>query len=442
MADNTNSTGSFSTLVDWQRCSAEEQRQLLTRPAISASDRITAIVSDILANVKSRGDSALRDYSAQFDKVQVNAIRVTEAEIAAASARLGDDVKQAMAIAVRNIETFHNAQKLPIVDIETQPGVRCQQLTRPIATVGLYIPGGSAPLPSTVLMLGTPSRIAGCGRVVLCSPPPIADEILYAAQLCGIKEVFQLGGAQAIAAMAFGTESVPKVDKIFGPGNAYVTEAKRQVSQQLDGAAIDMPAGPSEVLVIADSGATPAFVASDLLSQAEHGPDSQVILLTPDAAMAKAVADAVEEQLTQLSRADIARQALASSRVIVARDLAQCVEISNQYGPEHLIIQTRDAESLVDSITSAGSVFLGDWSPESAGDYASGTNHVLPTYGYTSTYSSLGLADFQKRMTVQQLTPQGLLQLAPTIETLAQAEQLTAHKNAVTLRVAVLKEQA
>ncbi|MCA6941472.1 histidinol dehydrogenase [Pectobacterium polaris] len=442
MADNTKSTGSFSTLVDWQRCSVEEQRQLLTRPAISASDRITAVVSDILANVKSRGDNALRDYSAQFDKIQVNAIRVTEAEIAAASARLGDEVKQAMAIAVRNIETFHNAQKLPIVDIETQPGVRCQQLTRPIATVGLYIPGGSAPLPSTVLMLGTPSRIAGCGRVVLCSPPPIADEILYAAQLCGIKEVFQLGGAQAIAAMAFGTESVPKVDKIFGPGNAYVTEAKRQVSQQLDGAAIDMPAGPSEVLVIADSGATPAFVASDLLSQAEHGPDSQVILLTPDAAMAKAVADAVEEQLTQLSRADIARQALASSRVIVARDLAQCIEISNQYGPEHLIIQTRDAESLVDSITSAGSVFLGDWSPESAGDYASGTNHVLPTYGYTSTYSSLGLADFQKRMTVQQLTPQGLLQLAPTIEILAQAEQLTAHKNAVTLRVAALKEQA
>ncbi|AFI90047.1 histidinol dehydrogenase [Pectobacterium parmentieri] len=442
MADNTKSIGNFSSIVDWQRCSAEEQRQLLTRPAISASDRITAVVSDILTNVKSRGDSALRDYSAQFDKVQVNAIRVTDAEITAASARLGDEVKQAMAIAVRNIETFHNAQKLPIVDIETQPGVRCQQITRPIATVGLYIPGGSAPLPSTVLMLGTPSRIAGCDRVVLCSPPPIADEILYAAQLCGIKEVFQLGGAQAIAAMAFGTDSVPKVDKIFGPGNAYVTEAKRQVSQQLDGAAIDMPAGPSEVLVIADSGATPAFVASDLLSQAEHGPDSQVILLTPDAAMAKAVADAVEEQLTHLSRADIARQALASSRVIVARDLAQCVEISNQYGPEHLIIQTRDAESLVDSITSAGSVFLGDWSPESAGDYASGTNHVLPTYGYTSTYSSLGLADFQKRMTVQQLTPQGLLQLAPTIETLAQAEQLTAHKNAVTLRVAALKEQA
>lgn len=439
---NTNTTGSFNTLIDWQNCSVAEQRRLLTRPAISASDRITSIVNDILANVKSSGDRALREYSATFDKVQVDAIRVSREEIAAASARLNEEVKQAMAVAVRNIETFHNAQKLPTVDVETQPGVRCQQLTRPIATVGLYIPGGSAPLPSTVLMLGTPARIAGCKRVVLCSPPPIADEILYAAQLCGIQEVFQLGGAQAITAMAFGTESVPKVDKIFGPGNAYVTEAKRQVSQQLDGAAIDMPAGPSEVLVIADSGATPAFVAADLLSQAEHGPDSQVILLTPDAAMAKAVADAVEQQLTQLSRAGIARQALSSSRVIVARDLAQCIEISNQYGPEHLIIQTRNAESLVDSITSAGSVFLGDWSPESAGDYASGTNHVLPTYGYTSTYSSLGLADFQKRMTVQQLTPQGLLQLAPTIETLAQAEQLTAHKNAVTLRVAALKEQA
>ncbi|MFE8048441.1 histidinol dehydrogenase [Brenneria goodwinii] len=441
MADSNTMT-SFNTIIDWQRCSAEEQRQLLTRPAISASDRITGIVEDILKSVKNRGDSALREYSAQFDKVSVDSIRVSAQEIAAACERLDEEVKQAMATAVRNIETFHNAQKLPVVDVETQPGVRCQQLTRPIATIGLYIPGGSAPLPSTVLMLGTPARIAGCKRVVLCSPPPIADEILYAAQLCGIQEVFQLGGAQAIAAMAFGSESVPKVDKIFGPGNAYVTEAKRQVSQDLSGAAIDMPAGPSEVLVIADSGATPAFVAADLLSQAEHGPDSQVILLTPDAALAKAVAEAVEQQLLLLSRADIARQALSSSRVIVARDLEQCIEISNRYGPEHLIIQTRDAENWVDQITSAGSVFLGDWSPESAGDYASGTNHVLPTYGYTATYSSLGLADFQKRMTVQQLTPQGLLQLAPTIETLAQAEQLTAHKNAVTLRVAALKEQA
>ncbi|QIZ51378.1 histidinol dehydrogenase [Dickeya zeae] len=432
----------FDTLIDWQACTQEEQRRLLTRPAISASDRISTIVGEILAAVRNDGDTALRDYSARFDKVQVDSLRVSAEAIDAAVARLGDDIKQAMANAVRNIETFHNAQKLPPISVETQPGVRCQQVTRPIASVGLYIPGGSAPLLSTVLMLATPARIAGCQRVILCSPPPIADEILYAAKLCGVQEVFQLGGAQAIAAMAFGTDSVPKVDKIFGPGNAYVTEAKRQVSQSLDGAAIDMPAGPSEVLVIADSGATPDFVASDLLSQAEHGPDSQVILLTPDAAMAQAVIDAVERQLATLSRADIARQALASSRVIIARDLDQCIDISNQYGPEHLIIQTRSAETLVDRITSAGSVFLGDWSPESAGDYASGTNHVLPTYGYTDTYSSLGLADFQKRMTVQQLSPQGLLGLASTIEIMAQAEQLTAHKNAVTLRVNALKEQA
>jgi histidinol dehydrogenase len=430
----------FSTPIDWQQCDAQQRRDLLTRPAISASDRITESVSEILRRVRSEGDSALREFCARFDKTEVQDLRVTAEQISAAAARLGDDVKQAMAHAVRNIDTFHQAQKLAVVDIETQPGVRCQQLTRPIQSVGLYIPGGSAPLVSTVLMLATPARIAGCQKVVLCSPPPIADEILYAAQLCGVEEVYQLGGAQAIAALAFGTESVPRVAKIFGPGNAYVTEAKRQVSQSLDGAAIDMPAGPSEVLVIADSGATPDFVASDLLSQAEHGPDSQVILLTPDVKMAQAVGEAVERQLATLSRSDIARQALESSRLIVAKDLAQCIEISNAYGPEHLILQTREPEQLVDSITSAGSVFLGDWSPESAGDYASGTNHVLPTYGYTATCSSLGLADFQKRMTVQQLTPEGLLGLAETIETLAQAEQLTAHKNAVTLRINALKE--
>ncbi|WP_112291017.1 histidinol dehydrogenase [Rahnella sp. AN3-3W3] len=431
----------FTTPIDWQQCDEQQRRELLTRPAISASDRITESVSEILRRVRSEGDSALREFCARFDKTEVQELRVTAQQIEAASARLGDDVKQAMAHAVRNIDTFHQAQKLAVVDIETQPGVRCQQLTRPIQSVGLYIPGGSAPLVSTVLMLATPARIAGCQKVVLCSPPPIADEILYAAQLCGVEEVYQLGGAQAIAALAFGTETVPRVAKIFGPGNAYVTEAKRQVSQSLDGAAIDMPAGPSEVLVIADSGATPDFVASDLLSQAEHGPDSQVILLTPDLKMAQAVGEAVERQLQTLSRSEIARQALASSRLIVAKDLAQCIDISNTYGPEHLILQTREPEQLVDRITSAGSVFLGDWSPESAGDYASGTNHVLPTYGYTATCSSLGLADFQKRMTVQQLTPEGLLGLANTIETLAQAEQLTAHKNAVTLRVNALKEQ-
>lgn len=433
---------SFNTIIDWNSCSEEEQRALLLRPAISASESITRTVAEIIEEVRARGDNALRDFSAKFDKTQVDALKVTAQQIEDASARLGDEIKQAMAVAVKNIDTFHTAQILPTVDVETLPGVRCQQVTRPIDSVGLYIPGGSAPLFSTVLMLATPARIAGCRKVVLCSPPPIADEILYAAQLCGVQAVYQVGGAQAIAALALGTESVPKVDKIFGPGNAFVTEAKRQVSQRLDGAAIDMPAGPSEVLVIADSGATPDFVASDLLSQAEHGPDSQVILLTPDSEMASRVAQAVERQLADLPRAETVRQALAASRLIVARDLPQCVQISNQYGPEHLIIQTRDARSLVESITSAGSVFLGDWSPESAGDYASGTNHVLPTYGYTATCSSLGLADFQKRMTVQELSREGFAQLASTIETLAAAERLTAHKNAVTLRVKALKEQA
>ncbi|HGH3371368.1 TPA: histidinol dehydrogenase [Kluyvera cryocrescens] len=433
---------SFNTLIDWNSCSPEEQQALLMRPAISASDSITRTVAEILDNVKNNGDTALREYSAKFDKTEVGALQVTAEEIQQASDRLSDELKQAMQAAVRNIDTFHQAQILLPVDIETQPGIRCQQVTRPIASVGLYIPGGSAPLFSTVLMLATPARIAGCKKVVLCSPPPIADEILYAAQLCGVKEVFNVGGAQAIAALALGTESIAKVDKIFGPGNAYVTEAKRQVSQRLDGAAIDMPAGPSEVLVIADSGATPDFVASDLLSQAEHGPDSQVILLTPDAQIAAGVAEAVERQLAELSRAETARQALSASRLIVAKDLAQCIEISNAYGPEHLIIQTRNARELVDDITSAGSVFLGDWSPESAGDYASGTNHVLPTYGYTATCSSLGLADFQKRMTVQELSREGFSAIAATIETLAAAELLTAHKNAVTLRVNALKEQA
>ncbi|AWH87569.1 histidinol dehydrogenase [Limnobaculum parvum] len=427
-------------LTYWEQCNKQQQQELLSRPAVNASDRISAAVSEIIEQVKAGGDRALILLNARFDKVQTASLRITEQEINAASERLGDEIKQAMAIAARNIETFHRAQILPTVDIETQPGVRCQQVTRPIKSVGLYIPGGTAPLPSTVLMLGIPSRLAGCKEVVLCSPPPIADEILYAAKLCGIQNVFQLGGAQAIAAMAFGSETVPKVDKIFGPGNAYVTEAKRQVSQIIGGAAIDMPAGPSEVLVIADSGSTPAFIASDLLSQAEHGPDSQVILLTPDSDIAQAVSEELEKQLITLSRQDIARQALAESRLIVTKDLDQCLDISNQYGPEHLIIQTRDPEALVERITNAGSVFLGDWSPESAGDYASGTNHVLPTYGYTATSSSLGLADFQKRMTVQQLTQQGFMALAPTIETLAQAEQLTAHKQAVSLRVAKLKQ--
>ncbi|WP_407200446.1 histidinol dehydrogenase [Enterobacter cloacae] len=381
---------SFNTIITWNECTDEQQRELLMRPAISASESITRTVTEILNNVKTRGDEALREYSAKFDKTEVDALKVTEQEIIDASNRLGDDIKQAMAVAVKNIETFHVAQKLQTVDVETLPGVRCQQVTRPVASVGLYIPGGSAPLFSTVLMLATPARIAGCQKVVLCSPPPIADEILYAAKLCGVQEVFKVGGAQAISALAFGTESIPKVDKIFGPGNAFVTEAKRQVSQRLDGAAIDMPAGPSEVLVIADSGATPDFVASDLLSRAaEHGPDSQVILLTPDADMAKRVGEAVERQLADLPRADTARQALSASRLIVARDLDQCIAISNQYGPEHLIIQTRNARDLGRQHHQCRFGFPRRLVPGIRWRYASGTNHVLlPTYGYTSTCSS------------------------------------------------------
>ena len=422
----------------WQQCSDAQRAALLTRPAITASDSISQAVADILSQVKQNGDQALIALSNKFDKVQIQQIKLTQDAIKAATARVKPELKQAMQLAVSNIEKFHQAQVKSAITVETMPGVKCQLVTRPIDSVGLYIPGGSAPLLSTVLMLATPAKIAGCRKVILCSPPPIADEILYAAELCGVTEIYQLGGAQAIAAMAFGSESVPKVDKIFGPGNAFVTEAKRQVSQRLDGAAIDMPAGPSEVLVIADSSANPAFIAADLLSQAEHGPDSQVILVTPDEDIAKAVSIEVDKQLTQLSRQGIAEKALQESRLIVTKDLDQCITISNRYGPEHLIIQTQNTDDLVEQITSAGSIFLGDWSPESAGDYASGTNHVLPTYGYTATYSSLGLADFQKRMTVQKLSPEGLQAIGNAVELMAQAEQLTAHKQAVTLRLAAL----
>lgn len=422
----------------WQQCDDDQRRKLLTRPAINASDSISKAVADILVQVKLHGDEALKALSNKFDKIQIEQIKLTQEEIKTAANRVNPELKQAMQLAVTNIEKFHQAQAYQSIMVETMPGVKCQLVTRPIDSVGLYIPGGSAPLLSTVLMLATPAKIAGCRQVILCSPPPIADEILYAAQLCGVSEVYQLGGAQAIGAMALGTKSVPKVDKIFGPGNAYVTEAKRQVSQRLDGAAIDMPAGPSEVLVIADSSANPAFIAADLLSQAEHGPDSQVILLTPDEKIAQAVSIEVDKQLTQLSRQNIAKKALQESRLIVTKDLDECVAISNRYGPEHLIIQTANADELVEQITSAGSIFLGDWSPESAGDYASGTNHVLPTYGYTATYSSLGLADFQKRMTVQKLTPEGLKAIGNAVELMAEAEQLTAHKQAVSLRLAVL----
>ncbi|EGU32260.1 histidinol dehydrogenase [Vibrio ichthyoenteri ATCC 700023] len=427
--------------VVWQSLSETQQDAVLERPAIAEGANITAAVSQVIAQVRQQGDAAVRELTEKFDRVSPNSIRVSQQEIDDASGRLSEKMKQALEQAYSNIAKFHKAQKPQPLKVETQPGVVCEQVTRPIQNVGLYIPGGSAPLPSTVLMLGVPSQIAGCQKVVLCSPPPIADEILYVAKLCNIDEVYNIGGGQAIAAMAYGTESVSKVDKIFGPGNAYVTEAKRQVSNDFRGAAIDMPAGPSEVLVIADETADPDFIASDLLSQAEHGPDSQVVLVTPSPVIADQVADAVLRQLKELSRADIAEKALASSLIIISESLTQAVSISNFYGPEHLIVQTKNPRELLPLLDNAGSIFLGDWSPESAGDYASGTNHVLPTYGYTRTYSSLGLADFSKRMTVQELSAEGLKALAPTVVTMAEAEGLDAHKRAVTIRVEKLLQR-
>ncbi|WP_072054391.1 histidinol dehydrogenase [Aliivibrio fischeri] len=429
----------MKTLV-WQSLSDSQQDTVLQRPAITEGANITAAVTSVINTVKQEGDVGILALTEKFDGVKPDSIRVSKSEIDAASDRLSEEMKTALKQAYSNISKFHQAQKPQPVKVETQPGVVCEQITMPVNKVGLYIPGGSAPLPSTVLMLGVPAQIAGCHKVVLCSPPPIADEILYVAKLCKIDEVYNIGGAQAVAAMAYGTESVSKVDKIFGPGNAYVTEAKRQVSNDFRGAAIDMPAGPSEVLVIADESADPDFIAADLLSQAEHGPDSQVVLVTPSPIIADQVADAVERQLKELSREDIARQALGSSLLIVADSLTQCVSISNFYGPEHLIVQTKNPRELLPLLDNAGSIFLGDYSPESAGDYASGTNHVLPTYGYTRTYSSLGLADFSKRMTVQELTADGLKGLAPTVVTMAEAEGLDAHKRAVTIRIEKLAQ--
>jgi histidinol dehydrogenase len=426
--------------VVWQSLSESQQDSILERPAITEGANITAAVSEVIGQVRAKGDEALLELTEKFDGVKPSSIRVSEQEIDEASARLSAEMKQALEQAYANIAKFHEAQKPQPLRVETQQGVVCEQVTRPINKVGLYIPGGSAPLPSTVLMLGVPAQIAGCRKVVLCSPPPIADEILYVAKLCNIDEVYNVGGGQAVAAMAYGTETVAKVDKIFGPGNAYVTEAKRQVSNDFRGAAIDMPAGPSEVLVLADETADPDFIAADLLSQAEHGPDSQVVLVTPSPIIADQVTDAVQRQLAKLSRADIAQQALASSLIIISESLTQAVSISNYYGPEHLIVQTKNPRDLLPLLDNAGSIFLGDWSPESAGDYASGTNHVLPTYGYTRTYSSLGLADFSKRMTVQELSKEGLLNLAPTVVTMAEAEGLDAHKRAVTIRVEKLTQ--
>lgn len=417
----------------WNSLDPSEQQNALARPTQTVQDSLTEQVQAIKKAVLTDGDKALFDFAKRFDNTELTALQVAQADIDKASEQVSDTLKSAIQTAYNNIHAFHTAQIPTPIDTQTMTGVRCQVITRPIDSVGLYIPGGTAPLFSTVLMLAIPAKIAGCRQIVLCSPAPISNETLYTAKLCGIDTVYAIGGAGAVFAMAYGTDSVTKVDKIFGPGNAYVTEAKCQVLA--DGVAIDMPAGPSEVLVIADEFANPAFVASDLLSQAEHGADSQVILVTPSQALADKVSGEIDRQLALLSRADTARLALAKSRIIIADDLAQCIDISNIYAPEHLIINTQNPRAWLDDITHAGSVFLGAYSPESMGDYASGTNHVLPTYGFARTQSSLGLADFYKRMTVQELDKSGFLALAPTVETMAQAEQLDAHKLAVTVRV-------
>lgn len=421
--------------VVWKNLSTQEQSQVLQRPVQMSAQSLENNVRAIGDAIQQEGDTALIRFTEKFDKTTLTDVVLPQSAFAEAEQNLSDEFKQAIQNAYSNIYKFHAAQKPEPISIETQKGVLCEVLTRPIEKVGLYIPGGTAPLFSTVLMLAIPAKIAGCKRIVLASPPTIADEIIYAAKLCGIDTIYTMGGAQAVFALGFGTEKVEKVDKIFGPGNSYVTEAKRQVSQMMNGAAIDMPAGPSEVLVIADDNANPDFVASDLLSQAEHGTDSQVILVTTSQAMADKVNVALDYWLNQLSRKDTALESLKNSTTIIVDSLNEAVIVSNLYAPEHLIIQTDDARNLLDDIQHAGSVFLGQYSAESMGDYASGTNHVLPTYGYAKTVSSLGLADFSKRMTVQEISEDGLKDLGPVVSLLAEKELLDAHKLAVDIRL-------
>ncbi|MFC6439452.1 histidinol dehydrogenase [Bowmanella sp. JS7-9] len=430
-------------MLRWNSLTATQQQAALARPALAEEQALRDTVAGILRNVEQNGDVTLKALTARFEGVTLDSLALPQSELDSAEAELRSEVKQAIELAYDNIRAFHSAQMPQDIRVETRPGVVCELKHAPLDAVGLYIPGGTAPLPSTVLMLGTTAQVAGCARKVLCTPVGnngrIAAEIRYAAKLCGISEIYLVGGAQAIAAMAFGTESIAKVDKIFGPGNSYVTEAKQQVSQRADGAAIDMPAGPSEVLVLADSGANPVFVAADLLSQAEHGSDSQAILVCNSEALIAQVKAEVDKQLATLSRREIAAQSMANSRYILTDSLQESIAVSNAYAPEHLIVQTRDARSLLGQLKNAGSVFLGAWSPESAGDYASGTNHVLPTYGYAKNYSSLGLMDFMRRYTVQELTEQGLKNIGPAIMALANAEGLDAHLQAVAKRMEMLK---
>lgn len=419
--------------------SKETWATLVQRPAMSLAS-LEASVKDILNRVRQSGDQALRELTLQFDKTTVGDLRVSSNDIADAEKAVSAPLKEAIQIAAANVEKFHAAQRRETMKVETTPGVVCWRKGVPIDTVGIYIPGGSAPLFSTVLMLGVPAKLAGCNEIILCTPPDKAGKInpaiLYAASLTGITKIFKVGGAQAIAAMAYGTESIPNVYKIFGPGNQYVTKAKQLVCE--DGLAIDMPAGPSEVLVMADETAIPAFVAADLLSQAEHGEDSQVMLVLTNEKLVAPIQEQLNKQLATLPRKAIAEKSLANSRVVIFPETENAIAFVNAYAPEHLILNRKDLDGIVDKITNAGSVFLGNYSPESVGDYASGTNHTLPTNGYARAYAGVSLESFMKYITYQHLSESGLKALGPVVEKMAEAEQLTAHKMAVTIRLAAL----
>lgn len=418
-------------------------QELVKRPSASYDD-LEGIVSEIFQNVQKEGDAALLRYTEQFDHVVLDRVSVTKAEMIAAASGISEDLKRAIQLAKTNIESFHSAQRTPRVEVETQKGVHCWQEKRPIEKVGLYIPGGSAPLFSTILMLAVPAQIAGCKEVVLCTPPDLRGQVpevlLYTAQLCGVTQIYKIGGVQAIAGMTFGTESIPNVYKIFGPGNQYVTVAKQWATRY--NVAIDLPAGPSELLVVADNSADENFVAADLLSQAEHGTDSQVVLVTTEETFIEKVKMAIEKQLEELPRKEIAKQALEHSKIILLKDDATAVDFINTYGPEHYIISVKNESFYVDHVQNAGSVFIGNYTPESAGDYASGTNHTLPTNGYAKQYSGVNLDSFTKAITFQKITKKGMQVIGDSIELMAEAEGLHAHKNAVTLRLKKMNDEA
>ena len=433
-------------LLVWDALDDAGRRAALRRPTQDSAAAVRLGVGKILARVRADGDIALRKFSRLLDRAALDVFEVSTEEFLSAEASLDASLKAAIVDASERIAIFHRDSGAREYAVDTAPGVQCRRVVRPIARVGLYIPAGSAPLPSTMLMLGIPARIAGCEEVVVCTPPRVdgtADPaVLFAARQCGVNKVFKLGGAQAIAAMALGTEAVPACDKLFGPGNAWVTEAKRQVSTVEGGPAIDMPAGPSEVLVIADGGANPAFVAADLLSQAEHGPDSQVILLSDSDVLIAHVARALATQLAQLPRAAIAREALSQSRLIRVASIADAFEVSNRYAPEHLILALREPELWMDRVRAAGSVFLGDYAAEALGDYCSGTNHVLPTGGAARAWSGLSVTSFQTAISVQSVSREGLRRIGPSAIRIAEAEGLQAHANAVAIRIAAVEAEA